>query len=391
MAEPALPPTPAHAAGSVRAFPLSDVGLLPFLLTLPFLYAPKLLPGDTQPWVFLGAVVALFFFRPRQFIQKKDWLAIGLAVLSLGAYVARAGLGAETLRAAYIFLIFATLWMLGNRGGHNWFRTMACTVLVIWFLVGLYQYVAVRFGLPVTFPGRYVEGRSGVPSLAAEPSYFGSISVLIAMYLLHDRRRGDWIFLGLAVLNVLMSGSILAVLLLGFLFAYLRPIAMLATALVLVLLILMDASLNEAGLTARLAGFQSAGQGIVNVLVDPSLNLRAGQIWFTLVQNLLPELAFRNPVQFETDYNNFAAGTGILIPTESNFILPMAGELIYSGGLFGFAIVGMLILKAASSGPNRWFRFVRGLFVLACLLNPISIANPFLVFYVLQEQPCRRR
>ena len=389
-AEPAFRPGHRPMTG-IRRFPLSDVGLLPFLLALPFLYVPKILPGDTQPWVFFGAVLALFAFRPRLFVQKKDLLAIFLALGSLAAYAARAGLSVETVRTAYILLVFATIFILAGRGGHRWFRSAACAVLVIWFLVGLYQYLAVHFRLPVSFVGRYGEGRSGVPSLTAEPSFYGSLSVIIAMYLLHDRRRGDWIFLLIATLNVLMSGSILAILLLGFLFAYLRPAAVLAGALLLALLVFLDASVNEAGLTARLAGFRSIQRGLINVMLDVSLNLRAGHIWFTLGENLLPELLFRNPVQFRMEYNNFAAATGILVQTETNVILPMAGELIYGGGLFGFGIVLLLIVKAARSGPNLWFGFVRGLFVFACLLNPISIANPLLIFYALQEKPCRKR
>lgn len=374
-------------ARSGRGLALADAGLLPFLLALPFLYVPKLLEGDTQPWVFLGAVFALFTFRPRLFIQKSDLPAILFAVAALAAYVARAGLGAETIRAAYIFLVFATLWILANRGGHTLFRRAVQVVLVVWFLVGLYQYLAVRLGLPVSFAGRYVEGRSGIPSLAAEPSYFGSLSIIMAMYLLHDRRKGDWIFLAIAVLNVLMSGSILSVLLLGFLFLYLRPTTMLLAAGAFIMLVMVDATVNEAGLTARLAGFRTAGEGIVGILLDPSLNLRAGHIWYTLWQNLPAQLAFANPIDFQNQYNSFAAGTGVLIPTESNFILPMAGELIYSGGVFGLAIVLMLIWRGASAGPTPWLKLVRGLFVLACFLNPISIANPFLIFYICQPKP----
>jgi hypothetical protein len=260
-------------------------------------------------------------------------------------------------------------------------------VLVVWFLVGLYQYLAVQLGLPVSFAGRYVEGRSGIPSLAAEPSYFGSLSIIMAMYLLHDRQKGDWIFLTIAILNVLMSGSILSVLLLGFLFLYLRPTTMLLAAGAFILLVMVDATVNEAGLTARLAGFRTAGEGIVGILLDPSLNLRAGHIWYTLWQNLPAQLAFANPIDFQNQYNSFAAGTGVLIPTESNFILPMAGELIYSGGVFGLAIVLMLIWRGASAGPTPWLKLVRGLFVLACFLNPISIANPFLIFYICQPKP----
>jgi hypothetical protein len=370
---------------------LADIGLLPFLLVLPFLYVPKVLEGDTQPWVLIAALIALFSYRPRQFIQRKDLPAILLGVLALAAYVARAGLGLEAVRAAYIFLTFAVFWILANRGGHDWFRIAVRYVLLVWFLVGLYQFLALRLGLPVSFAGRFIEGRNALPSLTAEPSYFGSLSVLMAMYLLHDRKPGDGWFVALATLNVLMSGSLLSVLLLGFPLLYLRFGLKVAAAIALFGLLVLDATFNEAGIVARLAGFQSAGEGLVGVILDPSLNLRIGHVWFALWSNLPASLVFAHPIDFQNQYNAFAAGTGVLIPTESNFILPIAGELVYNGGLFGAAIVAMLVYRGASAGPTFGQRLIRGGFIIACLLNPISIANPFLIFYVLQEKPCQLR
>ncbi len=378
-------------AGFGRSIAAADLGLLPFLFTLPFLYVPKVLEGDTQPWVLVTAILALLTYRPRLFIQRRDLPAILLGILALAAYVIRAGLGLETLRAAFIFLTFAVLWILASRGGHDWFRVGVRYVLLVWFLVGLYQFLALRFGLPVSFAGRFIEGRNALPSLTAEPSFFGSLSVLMAMYLLHDRKRGDGWFVALATLNVLMSGSLLSVLLLGFPLLYLRFDLKVLAALALFGMLILDATFNEAGIVARLAGFQSAGEGLVGVILDPSLNLRIGHVWFSLWSNLPASLAFAHPIDFQNQYNAFAAGTGVLIPTESNFILPMAGELVYNGGLFGAGIVALLVWTGAEAGPTAGQRLIRAGFIIACFVNPISIANPFLIFYVMQEKPCRPR
>lgn len=389
VAETPPQPGPDFPRGIGRRIAVANIGLLPFLLTLPFLYVPKLLEGDTQPWVLIAAILALFSYRPRLFIQRKDLPVILLGLLALSAYVVRAGLGLETLRAAYIFLTFVILWILANRGGQDWFRVGVRYVLLVWFLVGLYQFLALRLGFPVSFAGRFIEGRNALPSLTAEPSYFGSLSVVMAMYLLHDRKPGDRWFVTLATLNVLMSGSLLSVLLLGFLLLYLRFNLKVATAILLAGMLALDGTFNEAGIVARLAGFQSAGEGLVGVILDPSLNLRIGHVWFTLWSNLLASLAFAHPIDFQNQYNAFAAGTGVLIPTESNFILPMAGELVYNGGVFGAAIAALLVYRGGQAGPTSGRRLVRGGFLVACLLNPISIANPLLIFYVLQEKPCR--
>ena len=147
------------------AIPRADLGLVPFLMLLPFMYVPKLLEGDTQPWVLVGAVFAVFTYRPQAFVRRRDLGVLGLVVFALAAYIARAGLVIESIRAAYIYLTFAILWLLAQRGGHGYFRAAVKYTLTVWFLVGLYQYFAVLLGVAVEFSGRYVESRSGVPSL----------------------------------------------------------------------------------------------------------------------------------------------------------------------------------------------------------------------------------
>jgi hypothetical protein len=368
----------------------ADLGMMPFLASLPFLYVPKLLEGDTQPWVLLTAVFALFTYRPRSFLQRSDVLLVALVLLSIGIYVARAGVSGLTVRMAYILLMFLVLWALARRGGENLFAMGVRFTLTIWFIAGLYQYIAVKLGLPMDFGGRYVEGRGGVPSMTAEPSYFGTLSVLMVMYLLHFGGRNG-IYIAMAVLSVLMSGSILAVIFLIFPFLYLRmPVKILAAGAVTAL-VLVDAAINEAGLTARLAGFGSAGEGLVSLLVDPSLNTRFGHIWFSLWDNLWAELTFTSAIGFQNAYNTFAAETGVLIPTESEFILPIAGELLFGIGIFGLLIAGLLVSSAMRSGRTRGEQLIRGGLVVACLLNPISIANPFLVFLALQEKSWQPR
>lgn len=370
---------------------VADLGLLPLLAVLPFIYVPKVLEGDTQPWVLLGALLALFLFRPRQFLARQDFPEILLALMSLAAYAMRGGFTAETLRLAYIFVTFSMLWMIIGRGGHDLLRQGVRLTLVVWFAVAAYQYVALQLGLPVSFSGRFMEGRSGVPGLAAEPSYLGSLSVLMMMILLHDRRPGDIPFLVFGLLNVLISGSLLSLLLLGFAGAYMRPAELLAAGLFFLVVLLADFAINPGGgLSARLTSLTDFGTGLVALLLDPSLNLRIGHVWFTLWENLGTSLLFAHPVAFMDQYNQFASRTDLLfMQTESNFILPMAGELVYSGGVFGFMLAVLLIIRAGAAGQSRLRRFIRGSFMLACLLNPVSIANPFLVFYALQRRPCQ--
>lgn len=365
----------------------ADIGLVPFLTLLPFMYVPKLLEGDTQPWVLLGAVFALFTYRPQAFVHRRDLGVLVVVLLALAAYVARAGFVIDAIRAAYIYLTFAVIWLLAQRGGHDYFRLAIKYTLTVWFFVGIYQYIAVLLGFAVEFTGRYVEGRSGVPSLTAEPSYFGSLSVLMAMYLLNDLRRNDWGFIAMAVLNVLLCGSVLAILLLGFVFLVMRPIVQIVLGSVFAGLIVLDAAFNTAGLSARFAMFKVDFADIVSILIDPSLNLRWGHIEFTLISNFWNSVFFLSPVSFESQYNDYVNQSFYLIATGSNFILPMAGELIYGGGFFGLMLIFIFMRRGYLGGPTMWQRLVRAGFVLACLLNPVSIANPLFVYFVLQARP----
>lgn len=358
------------------------------MLLLPFIYVPRLLEGDTQPWVLFGAVFALFTYRSRKFLSRRDALAIGLAVLALLSYVVRAGFTIETVRVAYILLGFCAQWVLANRGGHEYFRYAVRYAVALWFFFGLFQYISIQLGLPViVFSERFAEGRSGVPSLTAEQSFYGSLSGVMAMYLLHDKTKGNGIFVAMAVLSVLLSGSLLALLLLFFPFLYLRLGAMVIAVAAFVTMVVLDSAINSGGLSARLAMFQSPEAGLLTLMLDGSLNQRYGQIEYTLYENLFRSLLFQHPIAFEGQFNAYAASTGILIPTGGNNILPMLGELVYNSGIFGLSLGILLIRRCAWAGETFKARVVRGGFALACLLNPVSIANPMFIWFVLQDRP----
>lgn len=365
-------------------FPVADLGIVPFLAVLPFMFVPKILDGDTQPWVLIAALIALFTYRPREFFDRRDLPIVALAALSLAALGLRTGASPEFLRAGYIFLTFTVLWILARRDRGDWFGLGVRITIGVWFAVGVYQYLATLLGIPVEITGRFVEGRGGVPSLAAEPSYYGSINIIMMMYLLHCRRSGDAIYLIMASIGVLISGSVLSLILLIFPLLLLRPGVLLMTLAGVTLLFMGDAAVNEAGVTARLASLGNPGQGVVALLIDPSLNLRFGHIAFTLYENFWRGLVMVGPINFQDEYNIFAANTGFLIFTESNFILTSGGDLVYGSGIFGAIICIILIYTASSGKINFNVKLTRSAFVFACLLNPVSIANPFLVFFCLQ-------
>lgn len=355
------------------------------MAALPAMYVPKVVDGDTQPWIFLAALVALLTFRTNEFCHRRDLPIYGLAALCSFLQAIRSETAFEVVRAVYTYGMFAVLWSVLRRERGEFMVYAVRSVIVIWFLVGFYQYLAVNFGLPVSFSGRYVEERSGVPSMTAEASFFGGMAVMQMMYLLSRGDRRDNIYIAIAGLSVLISGSLLAILLLVFPFLLMRPRIQLLSMMALSALVIADSQVNIGGLVARVSSVASPGEGLANVLLDPSLNLRIGHVIFTLYVNLVDSLFLISPLDFQSQYNAFGNSTGAFIPTESEFILTSLGGMIYGSGVFALPLLSMIFVRASDAASRPWRRIVKLGFLFACLLTTFGISNPFLLLYVLQR------
>ncbi len=142
---------------------------------------------------------------------------------------------------------------------------------------------------------------------------------------------------------------------------------------------------TSAGLTSRLTSIAAGGSGLASTLLDPSLNLRFGHLYFTLYENLFASLSLTSPVDFMEQYNRFAADSGVFIETGSNFILPAAGELIYGSGIAGAMLLYFFIRKARAEASTPGRKLVKTAFIISCMLNPISLSNAFLIIYAQQK------
>jgi hypothetical protein len=116
-------------------------------------------------------------------------------------------------------------------------------------------------------------------------------------------------------------------------------------------------------------------------VLDPSLNLRLGHIYFTLFVNLVPSLLLTSPIDFMTQYNSFARDYGIFMDTGNNFILTGLGDLIYGSGFVGALLMIAVIRRAQAQSSTRAQKVEKAVFILACMLNPIYLSNIFLVMY----------
>jgi len=365
-----------------RRWRWADLGVLPLMVTLPFMYYPKVLDGDTQPWVLLAGLLALFTFRTARFVTTADISPILLAIACAAVYALRSDNGLETVRAVYTQAAFIVFWLVCRRENNEFFPAAVRLTIVVWLAVGMYQYFALALGWPVEIASRYVEGRSGVPSLTSEPSTYGSLSMLQMMYLLTRDERKNMPYIAAAGISVVLSGSVLALILLIFPLLKLKARLRMATLMALLGLTILDFFFSSAGLISRLQSIGGDGSGLASLLLDPSLNLRAGHIVFTLGVNLFDSLLLLSPLGFMDQYNAFAQSSGLFIDTGSNFILPALGELIFGCGIIGLLLVANVLYLSQARSVGTSAKFEKIFFALMCMLNPISLSNFFLILYL---------
>lgn len=385
---PMTPPIhtdPPHSEGSSGSGQATSGGfsLVLLLLSIPFLYWPRVIDSDTQPWVAVGALVAVLTYWPRTASYSKAFpvFVTALGVLAVGAYWFRNPDPEMLLRYLVIIGTFVMLWQVGSRGVPASVGTMVRFTIGLWFVVGLYQTVAVRLGLPIEFFGRYVAGRSGVPSLTVEASYYGSISVLLLMYLFTEWRRYDWVYVVLATLSVLLSGSLLSFLMLIFPFFRLPLGFKFAAGLGAIVIAVFGVDLLATGFFARLQDLDPQTL-LYSMLSDYSINLRAGHIVYTFYGALVPEVLFRTGPDFYYEFNQWAYTSRIFVPNDSGYILPAGGELLFRSGAFGLLLLAAILQTAWKSGRTTQEKIEKLAFTCACLLNPISLTNPVFILYL---------
>jgi len=365
---------------------LCDIGIFPLLMTVPFMYYPRVIDGDTQPWILLAAVLAFFTFRTDRFLDRRDSFIILLIFSSILLYIFRSSSDFGILRNTYTYLIFFIFWTLCRRENGEYFSFAIKATVIIWFLVGVYQFVSIKIGYPIDFPGRYVVGRGGVPSLTAEPSFYGSLSVIQLMYLICEKKRSNNLFIICAIASVGMSGSLLAMILIIFPVLMLPPTIRAWMFISIMILVTMEYMTGSFGIASRMDAVTSRGIDLSSLLLDASLNLRAGHLYFTMYENLPAELFFYNPINFMYQYNLFASQSGLFMETGSNYVLSGMGEMIYGTGILAIILLVLFLKRVMRTYSGSMNKIIKVIFILLCMMNPISLANIFLVSYALKKE-----
>jgi hypothetical protein len=302
------------------------------------------------------------------------------------AYFARAGFDSGTLRFTYKLFLFILLWKLLPKIPQSSILFGIKLTIWIWFIAAVGQYVFLLLGWDISLFGRFVSGRGGVPSLTPEPSFYGTISVILLVYLMSARQRVSRIYYLMSMSALALSGSLLPLIAFSGVAIFRAPfrvkLIMAAAVFALIVFVLGHADIPY---VRRLVFFLSSGGNLSGLLFDYSVNLRLGHILFSLYANIPEELYFGSAASFQNAYNAWASSTGIFFPTGSDFILASLGDLIYGGGFFGLGIAIVILVHSWRTVRRLKHRLFKVGFVMFLLLNPVSISNTFFLLYVLQR------
>lgn len=369
---------------SKRSGILATPAAVLFTASLPFTFYPRVLDGDTQPWALLATLLLFTLSHTAQRFRNRDLIITAAVIGGVLMFFSRAGIDEETLRFTYKMLAFLFLWLVVPTLPSNLVSQGLKTVIVIWFFAGLLQVLIVELGITSEFSGRFVYGRSGVPSLTPEPSLFGMLSLLAYFILLSGRKETSWIYGVLVIGNVIMSGSILAILLTTLIFFMINwRLRILAIVLVIPTAVYV-LSTSEFSALNRFQTFLESELSWRLLLLDNSFNLRAGHYIYTMWVSLPDALLMKTSPNFMTSYNTWATQTQYFNITESNFILTGLGRVIYRGGPFGIFILFMLLLRAWQSTNDR--KLIKLAVLIFLLTAQLDISNAFIILYALQAE-----
>jgi len=201
--------------------------------------------------------------------------------------------------------------------------------------------------------------------------------------------RKNTIYIICAASSVILSGSLLAMVLLIFPLMRLPIKLRFSLAAILPILIIGDYYFTSSGVASRLVSIFSEGFNISGLFGDASLNLRVGHIYFTMFENLIPSMLLISPIDFKSQYNAFANETGLLIETGTNYILPALGEMIYGSGFLAIILMLYILNRAKNTCMTNIEKLEKIIFIIACMLNPITISNIFLIMYILKDESKR--
>ena len=340
----------------------------------PFIFYPKVVIGDSQPWLLIAAIISFLILRFQRVhsickIKALHILPVAFILIS----IVREQNEMLLYRAIYAQVIFIVLWSVIDKTNTKYFYTGFVATSFIWLAAAIYQCIIIYFQLSLEITGRYVIDRGGVPSLTPEPSLYGIISVIQIMYFLETKNRWSIYLIILNLISVLLSGSVIAQILLVFPFArsYYTKYWKFAIPIIAIYATYIWMYSQRSLLTIYNAAMN-----------DESLNLRIGHLYFTLFWNSINSIFMLDNLKFEENYNHFVKSSDIFTKTGSDYILTSAGNLIYNYGAFGIMFLIILLREAWMSMRTKFLSLIKILFIIACFLTQLNIFDLFIIVYI---------
>ncbi|MCP4974590.1 MAG: hypothetical protein GY931_00385 [Maribacter sp.] len=269
---------------------------------------------------------------------------------------------------------------------HSVFYKVFCISSVLYFLFGLSQYVWGKFIFEFIVHVRGTDDR-GVSSLAAEPSYYASISLLLSwLILIFSRYRPSAVGKYSIILNVI-SIVFLAQSAIGIMYlAIVASLVFLSRSnfriffIALFLGIIGFLFLNHFdGRASQLIGklFEVGPYDLM--MADASINLRFASFFLPLfisLDNYLIPMFFGHYLTVAQNYSAMFHDIFWYKAFDAERIMSFLGSMVFELGIFGVFYLTHYSIRAYRWSKDKVFRAKELVLLFSLLVSPLPIAMP---------------
>lgn len=347
-----------------------------FFCLCPFLSPTPLLGTDVQPYALIlsvGYIAYLFFIKSKRIeIENRKILVLGISFL-IALFFAFGSTDDKILNilrgisnyASLFFITFATYIITKRNHGLN--EQIAKIILVLWFFVGLIQFLFMKDFLNSIISGGRTDGTRGVFGLASEPSFFG-VQCFYFFFLIRSFSTNKALYFGLIlIMSFIFAQSALGILFVSSLFFILVIESLIIKNRFWVVLLLL-------------------GSLILSIYFI--VNYMEG----TRISQLLQMLLNRNVAGLSEDESIMIRTNSIMIPLKefsANYFIPHSFQsrigsafagILYELGIFAFGIT--FVIPAVLSGffSGNTIRILCFSLTFILFFSNIQLSNPTLAF-----------
>lgn len=338
---------------------------------------------DLQPWAMLIAIAELLFFISKSgkklYLSQKQLLIYiiciaAIVVVFLFGESVYAGFRDSLAYITIISVSLASFYVFSYTGGIN--EKLIKGVIWIYFVVAVIQrYIDSNF-LYFMIAGHRTTSNRGVPSLTAEPSFYGYICVFL-MFFVYDFKTKKIFYWGMLLIQIILLANssvtliYLGIIVLCVIFAYVKKLDLKR---------IIQISLGSVAVVGLLYRFIQSNTGsrmayLINQLFSHS-NLRDG-LYFFYKNDYSISVRVNDILEcFVTFFENFGIPQGSTRRISSGY-----GSLMVEMGIFGVFLI-ILFAVVIYKGYFKSEGIVFAISVTCMMFSAIQLATPIFSLFL---------